>query len=165
MDNGSRAPAAYVALQVAIWVILLPIVILTRRDPEAGGIWRSFSVVMVGGIVLVTGVVMVYGAARQLADAGQPVFGMRPRSRLVTDGWYALVRNPQDVGTLLLSMAAPLAIDMRAMWSLPVIALVYYVIGVELLEDFYLFHRFGDEFEEYRRRVHRWIPRLWRTAG
>ena len=164
MERASPAPALYTTMQVAIWVLLLPMVLLSRRGDDAGSIWRSFPLVMVGGMVLVAGIVMVASAARQLADAGQPVFGMRPRHRLITDGWYGVVRNPQDLGTTIMTIGPAIALDMRMMWALPVISIVYYAIGVELLEDFYLFDRFDDDFEDYRRAVRKWFPRFGRGA-
>jgi protein-S-isoprenylcysteine O-methyltransferase Ste14 len=108
---------------------------------------------------LVAGVVICQQAGMRLADAGSPVFGMRPAKELVTDGWFGYVRNPQDVGTLLMTIGPAMAIDLRAMWALPVVAVVYYAIGIELLEDYFMLRAFDDDFEDYRRRVRKWIPR------
>jgi len=160
MERAPLSPVFYTFMQILIWVVLLPIMLLSQRNPDEGSIWRSFSLVMVGGMVLVAGIVIVMSAARQLADAGQPVFGMRPRDQLITDGWYGVVRNPQDVGTTIMTIGPAIALDTRMMWALPVISIVYYAIGIELLEDFYLFDRFDDEYEDYRRSVRKWLPRF-----
>jgi protein-S-isoprenylcysteine O-methyltransferase Ste14 len=154
----SAAPALYTLTQLGIWVVLLPWLIVSQQEVE-GSLWRPFPLVAVGGMVLVAGSVIMLQAGTRLSEAGSPVFGMRPAKELVTDGWFGVIRNPQDFGTLLATFAPALAVDLRVMWVLPVIALVYYAIGIELLEDYFLLRAFGDEFEDYRRSVRKWIPR------
>lgn len=154
----TAAPVLYTIVQVAVWVILLPWMIISQQDADIS-MWRPFPLVAVGGMFLAAGVVIVLQAGIRLAEAGSPVFGMRTPDLLVTDGWYGLVRNPQDVGTLLLSVAPALALNSRVAWSLPVIVLAYHAIGVGLLEDYFLLRAFGEDFEQYRRSVRKWVPR------
>jgi protein-S-isoprenylcysteine O-methyltransferase Ste14 len=158
MADRSVVPALYTLVQVGIWVVLLPWLIVSQQEVE-GSIWRAFPFVSASGMLVVAGSVIMLQAGTRLAEAGSPVFGMRPGRELVDDGWFGLVRNPQDLGTLLITIAPALALDLRVMWALPVIALLYYAVGIELLEDYFLLRRFGDEFEEYRRSVRKWLPR------
>lgn len=81
----------------------------------------------------------------------------RPAAALVTSGVYRLTRNPMYVSLVLLYLAVTLALD--SWWPLFFLPLV--VIAVDRLvirrEERYLAHAFPGEYDEYRRRVRRWI--------
>jgi protein-S-isoprenylcysteine O-methyltransferase Ste14 len=158
MSNRTTLATLYTAVQAGVWVVLLPWLIVSQQEVE-GSLWRPFPFVAVGGMFLVAGMVIVQQAGTRLAEAGSLVFGMRPAKDLVTDGWFGYVRNPQDAGTLIMTIGPAIAVDLRVMWALPVVALVYYAIGIELLEDYFMLRAFGDPFEDYRRRVRKWFPR------
>ncbi|UCC67895.1 MAG: hypothetical protein JSV79_12390, partial [Armatimonadota bacterium] len=86
------------------------------------------------------------------------------RGRLVTDGIYAHIRHPRyvQVGLGLAAVAAftnYLAVYLIAVAYVPVIYLVV------LLEERELRERFGEEYEQYCRRVARFLPRLIRREN
>ena len=85
-----------------------------------------------------------------------------PPQRLVVVGFYRYVRNPMYVG---------FAVGWISLWimfgraSLPLIAAVACVaLGIHLFVRFYeeptLHRKFGAPYDEYRRNVRRWWPRL-----
>jgi protein-S-isoprenylcysteine O-methyltransferase Ste14 len=83
----------------------------------------------------------------------------RRRGSLITDGIYAHLRHPRyvEVGLSLAAIAlftGYLAAYVLAAAYIPVIYLVV------LLEESELRDRFGGEYEEYCRRVPRFVPRL-----
>jgi len=82
--------------------------------------------------------------------------------KLVTDGIYAYIRHPRyvQVGLGLAALALftnYLAVYLIAAAYLPIIYLVV------LLEERELKNRFGSEYEQYSRRVPRFMPTLSRT--
>ena len=81
----------------------------------------------------------------------------RPAAALVTSGVYRFTRNPMYVSLVLLYLAVTLALD--SWWPLVLLPLV--VIAVDRLvirrEEWYLAHAFPGEYDEYRRRVRRWL--------
>jgi protein-S-isoprenylcysteine O-methyltransferase Ste14 len=81
----------------------------------------------------------------------------RPAAALVTSGVYRLTRNPMYVSLVLLYLAVTLALD--SWWPLAFLPLV--VVAVDRLvirrEERYLAHAFPGEYDEYRRRVRRWL--------
>ncbi len=122
--------------------------------------WQGGGLVIVGAVLLVAGTALVLSSAERLAASGAPLFGVRPGPRLVGDGWYARIRNPIDVGTTMISFAALAAVAVELMWVVPMAALVNFTVGAGLYEDRRLLESFGDDFEEYRARVPKWLPRL-----
>lgn len=98
-------------------------------------------------------------AARRFFAVGTTVepFDPSQASVLVTDGPNALTRNPMYVG-----MAGLLAAHavLRGGWAtwLPVAGFVAVIDRVQVLpEEKALHERFGAEYDDYRRRVRRWV--------
>lgn len=148
----------YTVFAVALWAVGLPA--LLARQP-AGGFdvaWRHPLLVGCGIAVVAVGAWVVNRAAAQLAARGVGVFSVAPGPVLVTDGWYARLRNPIDVGIVLLGIGAALALDLPRVWIIPVAAVVNGAVGAGLYEDRRLLESFGDEFREYRGRVRKWVP-------
>jgi protein-S-isoprenylcysteine O-methyltransferase Ste14 len=81
----------------------------------------------------------------------------RPATTLVSSGPYKVTRNPMYVSLALLTVA--LALFLNTWW--PVLLLVPTLLAVQHLvivpEEKYLRRRFGAEYDEYARRVRRWL--------
>ena len=78
--------------------------------------------------------------------------------RLVTEGIYSYVRHPQYDGLFLVTVGFFIqwpSLTTLIMW--PILMAAYYRLAVR--EERELRSRFGEEFEEYRRRVPAFIPR------
>jgi protein-S-isoprenylcysteine O-methyltransferase Ste14 len=81
----------------------------------------------------------------------------RPASTLVITGPYRFTRNPMYLGAILLVLA--FALWLGTWWPailLPVVIVVVrrYVIA---REERYMRRRFGAAYDDYARRVRRWI--------
>ena len=90
-----------------------------------------------------------------------------PPKKLVVRGPYRHVRNPMIIGVICFIAAEALFLQS---WGVGVWALVFSVgnaIYIPLSEEKALARRFGQPYEEYRRHVGRWIPRLspWKMAA
>lgn len=81
-----------------------------------------------------------------------------PPRRLVDVGPYRLVRNPMYVGAGLALAGAALFYQS---WALLVYGLVFVLIThlfVVVYEEPTLRATFGDSYQQYCQRVHRWLP-------
>lgn len=87
--------------------------------------------------------------------------GGRKRNSLVVQGPYSMCRNPLYLGSVLLALSAGLFLE-SAWFSLGVlvVALGYVVVTVPVEERF-LRQRFGAAYDDYLRRVPRFLPRPW----
>ncbi len=149
----------YGSLFVAALLVLLP-----ARLLEWSGIGRPSHVgaVQVAGLV-VLGIGAVLAAwcvlAFPLVGRGTPAPFDPPR-RLVTSGPYRWVRNPMYVGAVLSLTGAALYYGSIVLAAYGVAFLLAAHLFVTAYEERALQRTFGAEYEAYRARVGRWLPRL-----
>jgi protein-S-isoprenylcysteine O-methyltransferase Ste14 len=81
---------------------------------------------------------------------------------LITTGPFAHVRNPLYVGNILLYAGVGIMSMALFPWLL-IVAVLWFVCQYTLIvlqEEAYLAGHFGEAYAEYRRNVHRFLPRL-----
>lgn len=79
------------------------------------------------------------------------------KSRLITDGWYGIVRHPLYLFSMLFLLFNPVV---TSRWLiLTIFSFIYFIIG-SLIEERRLLREFGDEYRHYRQRVPFIIPNL-----
>lgn len=124
---------------------LLP-VRLPIGDPAR---WTMAATLVAGGAGL---------AAWAVSSAGEA--DVERESELVTDGAYALTRNPMYLGWS--AGVLGLAVASRSAWVLVAWALALRALDREItVEESRLSARFGGEFAAYRARVPRYLPRFF----
>jgi protein-S-isoprenylcysteine O-methyltransferase Ste14 len=89
---------------------------------------------------------------------GAPELSATDKGKLLTDGIYGRIRNPRYVELLTFILGVAAISNHLGMWIL-LLAAVPAIELVVVLEERELRERFGAEFDEYCRRVPRWIPR------
>jgi protein-S-isoprenylcysteine O-methyltransferase Ste14 len=95
---------------------------------------------------------------------GVPEISNSDKGRLITDGIYGRVRNPRYLEFILLSFVYVAFANYSGTWLL--YALIFPALHlVVLLEERELGERFGAEYEDYRRRVPRYIPKRRSADG
>jgi protein-S-isoprenylcysteine O-methyltransferase Ste14 len=116
---------------------------------------------IVGALLIAAGVALVVWTVRLFVTVGRGTLApWDPTSELVVLGPYRLVRNPMITGVA--TILAGLALFFRS-WGIALefaIFLVVNAIYFPLVEEPGLRRRFGAEYEEYRARVPRWLPRV-----
>jgi protein-S-isoprenylcysteine O-methyltransferase Ste14 len=87
-------------------------------------------------------------------------------SRLVQGGVFAHCRNPLYVGNILLAVGFALIVHSTAFYLIALPLVVYAYMAIVAAEELFLQKKFGAEFEQYCRRVNRWVPnwRGWRAS-
>jgi protein-S-isoprenylcysteine O-methyltransferase Ste14 len=129
--------------------------LLTRWEADGQPLALKF----LGGIVLAAGAALVLETTARFALQGRGTPApWAPPERFVERGSYRFVRSPMYVGVLLLVVGQALLLGREILFLWALAAWVIFEASLRLWEEPGLRRRFGDDYDEYRRRVHRWLP-------
>jgi protein-S-isoprenylcysteine O-methyltransferase Ste14 len=143
------------------WTVLMPYLMLPRGvRPDLRGAGAAGWVLIAAGMALYL-MCAFWGFA--LRGKGTPL-PLDPPKKLVVEGPYRVVRNPMywGVGAVMLGEAA--VFHSLALAELMAVLLVGMNLFVLFYEEPQLRRKFGAEYDDYCRRVPRWLPRLRRSS-
>ncbi|HET6594027.1 MAG TPA: isoprenylcysteine carboxylmethyltransferase family protein [Anaerolineales bacterium] len=109
---------------------------------------------------LVGGIVLLWSFWNFLAQGRGTPAPIDPPKELVATGFYRYVRNPMYVGVLALLLGHFLWFGY---WNLLIYAILVFIAFntfVTYYEEPTLKRKFGTAYEDYLRKVSRWIPRF-----
>ena len=129
--------------------------LLTRWD--AGS--PSTGLRILGVVVLVAGGTLVFETTARFALQGRGTPApWAPPERFVERGSYRFVRSPMYLGVLLLVVGQALLLGREILFAWAVAAWLVFTAFLAFFEEPQLRRRFGESYEDYRRRVRRWLP-------
>lgn len=146
--------------------VMIPGTLLWLTGPDPLGIWQSSPATgivlpILGGVLICLGLGLMIATIRLFVTMGKGTLApWSPTQRLVVQGVYRHVRNPMISGVFFILLGEAV---LGASWPIFcwfVIFAVGNAIYIPMAEEPGLLKRFGDDYEEYRRNVPRWIPRL-----
>jgi protein-S-isoprenylcysteine O-methyltransferase Ste14 len=149
--------AVFTLLIPGFWVVALPYEILPSgvrpalRGPAAFG-W----LLLAAGAALYL-VCAFWGFAARGRGTPAPI---DPPKNLVVQGPYRIVRNPMYWSVTLVMLGEAVVFGSLAIAKLTLGFFLGVYLFVLLYEEPALKRKFGSEYEEYCRRVPRWIPRF-----
>lgn len=125
-------------------------------QPIIGPAGRS-AAALAGWLVVALGTGLSVWGLATFRRAGTPIRPSSPASTLVTHGPFRLSRNPMYVGLTLVYLGVTLL--MNSVWTALFLPLVIAVLHLTVIrhEERYLAATFGHEYDDYRRRVRRWL--------
>lgn len=144
-----------------VGVALAPVAALAELLGWLAPLWRpSPLMVLVGAVVTLLGTAATYAAQTGMGSAWRIGVRQDERTTLVTDGPFALVRNPIFSAMLMTALGLiALLPDVLAIASL-VCVMVAVELQVRLVEEPYLLRVHGSRYRDYARRVGRFVPGL-----
>jgi len=111
----------------------------------------------VGWLLVALGTALAGWGLVTFRNAGTPIRPDRPAAVLVTHGPFRRSRNPIYLGLSLVYLGVTVLVD--SAWPLlflPVVVAILHLMVIRL-EERYLAATFGIAYDEYRRRVRRWL--------
>jgi len=116
---------------------------------------------MEGFVFVCIGLWMMYVTIKTFIRKGKGTLApWSPTTKLITTGLYAYVRSPMISGVLLVLFGESLIF---LSFNIFVWSLAFFIINniwFAVYEEPDLEKKFGEEYKEYKKQVHRWIPRL-----
>jgi protein-S-isoprenylcysteine O-methyltransferase Ste14 len=161
MKAGPTAETRTVQKLVITGTILavVAVLVVSALDHRFGWSQVPTAIVIVGNILVAVGLVLAqlvviqnsYAAATITVEADQKV---------VSTGLYGLVRHPMYVGTLIMMIGTPLALD--SYWGLLAIVLALPVLAARIEDEEKMLRQELDGYDEYTNKVHyRLVPGVW----
>ena len=137
------------------------IALLVRTFDQSFGVSLPAATEIPGAILLVIGATLGLACAGVFISRGRgtPAIFDAPRA-FVAIGPYKYVRNPMYIGGLMLLIG--FGLYERSISILLLALLLFPLVHLFVLsyEEPALARKFGSSYQEYRRAVRRWIPRL-----
>lgn len=130
--------------------------LLTRWEADDG----PLALRAAGGVLIAVGAGLVIETTARFAlqGRGTPAPFAAPE-RFVARGSYRVVRNPMYVGVLALIVGQALLLGRELLLAWAAVAALLFHLFVVFHEEPELRRRFGEEYEAYKRRVGRWLPK------
>jgi protein-S-isoprenylcysteine O-methyltransferase Ste14 len=147
----------FTVIAPGFWTVVLPYWLLPRGTrPDVRGVGAAGWLLIVAGIALYFATAF-WGFAVRGEGTPAPI---DPPKKLVAEGPYAVVRNPMYWSVLSVMFGEALVFHsvLFAEWAAGFFVAVN--VFVLLYEEPTLKTKFGEEYEQYCRRVPRWIPRI-----
>lgn len=163
-SGAALGSAAFFVAAPGTFVGVGPWLITHWAVPGASPAWR----IVGGAALIVVGLIPPVHAFIDFARAGGTPMPLAPTERLVVTGFNRFLRNPMYAG--LLTAIVGQAVLFASPWLLLYAAIGWIVTAsfVHWYEEPTLARQYGEQYEQYRRSVPAWIPRLrpWTpTAG
>jgi protein-S-isoprenylcysteine O-methyltransferase Ste14 len=149
----ARAITAFVVLP-GLTAFIIPVIIGWSSGQPTRHVALAITLILIGALILVWCVREFYVAGR-----GTLAPWARPR-RLVTTGPYRLSRNPMYLCVTIVLAGWCALWDSPALNLYAVVTLCVLFTRVLLLEERWVARQFASEWEAYRARTPRWLPRL-----
>lgn len=158
----------YVLKQIFSFILPVTALILVPWSIEDRFTIHIDAVTITGFAFMLTGLTIMFLTIRMFIRIGRGTLApWSPTRKLVTRSLYSHVRNPMILGvnTVLVGETIVFRSMNIGIWaaSFFIINTVYFILS----EEPGLKKRFGEEYEEYKRNVPRWIPRWkpWKPPG
>jgi protein-S-isoprenylcysteine O-methyltransferase Ste14 len=155
----------YMCVIGAGWLIAFPSLLLYWQTGQATPEFRGSLLVGIGVCLFLFGAALALWAGFYLIHKGEGTpFPLDCPRRLVTDGPYRFVRNPQAIAMMLMVMGEVLVVDSLILLFLLPLTLFYLEVLVGPIESRQLARDFGADYKAYAARVPKWLPRRPRHA-
>ena len=134
----------------------IPLVLLRRGPQVETGVFAylAFPLWLIGGVIL------LWSFWNFLIEGRGTPAPVDPPKELVAVGFYRYVRNPMYFGVLLILIGHFLWFGYWWLLAYTILAFIVVHLFVTGYEEPTLKRKFGAAYEDYLKRVPRWIPRL-----
>jgi protein-S-isoprenylcysteine O-methyltransferase Ste14 len=118
-------------------------------------------IAILGGTMIVVGTAfLVHAFVRFVREGAGTPAPVAPTERLVVGGAYRYVRNPMYLAVLAVIVGQALLLGQPRLFIYAAVVAAIMVAFVRVYEEPVLSRKFGREYEDYRRQVPGWWPRL-----
>lgn len=138
---------------------VLAVLVVSAFDHRFGWSTVPTAVIIVGNALVWSGLTMAQAVVIQNNYAGATIT-VEAEQKLVSTGLYAFVRHPMYLGTTIMMIGTPLALD--SYWGLLAIVPSLLILAVRVLDEESMLREELAGYDEYTEKVHyRLVPYVW----
>jgi protein-S-isoprenylcysteine O-methyltransferase Ste14 len=138
---------------------VVAVLVVSAFDHRFGWSTVPTAVVILGNVLVWSGLTMAHAVVIQNNYAGATIT-VEAEQKLVSTGLYALVRHPMYLGTTIMMIGTPLALD--SYWGLLPIAPSLLILAVRVLDEESMLRAELAGYREYTEQVrYRLVPGVW----
>jgi protein-S-isoprenylcysteine O-methyltransferase Ste14 len=151
-----------VLLAPAMMTVFIPaaIVWLTGADAPDLGTVSGLLLVTAGAALIAAGLGMLVWTVVLFDRVGEGTLAIGSPVKLVVRGPYRHVRNPMMTGVFCIQLGTAIALASPWLFGWFAFFFTCVLIAIRTVEEPHLRRRFGADYDDYRRHVPRWIPRV-----
>ena len=138
---------------------VVAVLVISALDHRFGWSNVPTPVVIVGNVLVAGGLVVAQLVVIQNSYAAATIT-VETDQKVVDTGLYGLVRHPMYVGTLIMMVGTPLALD--SYWGLLAVGLALPVLALRIVDEEKMLRQDLAGYDEYTHKVHyRLMPGVW----
>lgn len=147
----------FTILQPGVVAGLIPYLILRNKvDEPFTGPFHFYK--GIGFLFSLIGLVIVFDCITRFAVQGKGTLSPAdPTKKLVIKGLYRFSRNPMYIGVLMILIGETIFFQPNNLWIYTLFIFCMFYLFVLLVEEPRLHRDFGEEYEQYCRKVRRWF--------
>ncbi len=155
--NKSKGPGVYIPPLLFYVLIFIAAVFIQKRIPLSDTLFHSLAIKVVGVIFLIVALFFLVRSLRQFFLTKNTLILIKPASSLQTTGIYGITRNPMYVGLAIVYLGITCFIG--NWWNIILFPLLFLIVQEYIIkrEDKYLEFEFGQQYDDYKRIVRRWL--------
>jgi len=155
--NSKKHPGVYIPPPLIYVAFFLLSFILQNSLSLDDAALHTSTARVIGGLLIAMYLLFFISALRRFIVSKNTLVTIRPANALETSGIYAFTRNPMYLS--LLFLYSGLAFFLGNWWTFILLPLVIVVVQWYVIkrEEQYLQQAFGNSYNEYKRRVRRWV--------
>jgi protein-S-isoprenylcysteine O-methyltransferase Ste14 len=140
-------------------VAVVGVLVISALDHRFGWSQVPTPVVVAGDVLVGLGLLIAQLVVIQNSYAAATIT-VEAEQKVVSTGLYGLIRHPMYVGTLIMMIGTPLALD--SYWGLLVMVPTLPVLAVRINDEEKMLREELDGYDEYTQKVHyRLVPGVW----
>lgn len=157
MENKKDHPGVYIPPPLFYIIAFLASVLIQKLVPLDKDFFYTTISRIIGSIILVVALLFNFPALRQFFKTKNTLVTIKPANSLQTTGIYSFSRNPMYISLLLFYTG--LAFIIGNWWNFILLPLLFLVVQEYVIkrEEQYLQRRFGQQYQDYKSKVRRWL--------
>lgn len=153
----SKGPGVYVPPPLLYVLTFVIAIVIQKKISLPDKLFHLIITKAAGVLFLIIAIFFLVKSLRQFFLTKNTVILIKPASSLQTSGIYGMTRNPMYVGLAILYLAITCFIG--NWWNIILFPLLLIIVQEYIIkrEEKYLQLEFGQEYEEYKTKVRRWL--------